>query len=249
VLAGARTAISITNHRNATNDDARIFGNQSGGIVVLHGLLGDGRPPVRTVNGTVDVRIDRNSIDATPLGNVAGSGTEAIVLGVFGGLDPITTGTSMEAVVTRNVLRGNGYTPTLAPLLVPFGVSAAATQNARFLAVSGIFGNQDGAFMRLRLEQANVNDLQYNLVLMPPVAAPQTPIFNQFDVASTANTNFGRPNLGLIPFFGAASGVYGFSPVGGPGNDFTNVGQSVLNGLINVVSPLTIAPPTFPPPP
>ncbi len=249
VIAGARTAISITNHRNATDEEARIFGNQSGGIVILHGLIGDGRPPVRTANGTVDVRIDRNVIDATPLGNAPGSGTEAIVLGVFGGLDPVNTGTSMEAVVTRNILRGNGYTPTLAPLLVPFGVSAAATQNVRFLAVSGIFGNQDGGFMRLRLEQANVNDLQYNLVLMPPVTVPQSPVFNQFDVASTASTNFGRANPGLVSFFGPASGVYGFSPVGGPGNDFTNLGQPNTVGLINVVAPLTIAPPTFPPPP
>jgi len=107
------------------------------------------------------------------------------------------------------------------------------------------------AFMRLKLEQLNVNDLQYNLVKLPPIPNTQQPnTGNLFDIANTAGSNVG---LGSGTF-GANTGVFGFVAVNGnTGNDF-GLGPLIPPGpapaiLITIVQPGTITPGPFPPPP
>jgi hypothetical protein len=244
IFSSTRTATSITNHRNALNDNPRIFNNPSGGIVILHAFTGGPVPQDRTT--VHDVRITNNSIS---------SPSEAIVLGVQGGsANPALGGGRMDALVTQNLLSGPGFGAVISPLLLPappFRALPAAgitTGNARFFAISaGV-----RSYMRLRLEQNNQNDLQYNLVNAGPfVSQAGNTDGSLFDVASTAGTNSGLTNPGLAPeFFGPNTGVYGFAvlnfPFGPEGADFD---PANTNFFINVVQPNNITPGPFPPPP
>jgi hypothetical protein len=158
-------------------------------------------------------------------------------------------------------LFGTGFTPVVGTFL--FGPPPPLTanrgiENARFLAISG------GArsYMRVRLEQNNVNDLQYNFVNAGPVVtAPGNTDGSLFDVASSAGTNQGLDNPALAaPFFGPNTGVYGFAnggtgiidsliappPSTAFGADFD---PAQTNLAINVVQPNLINPGPFPPPP
>jgi hypothetical protein len=166
----------------------------------------------------------------------------------------------MEAIVTQNLLSGPAFTPIVGAALfppLPPGFVNLGIQNARFLAVSG------GArsYMRVRLEQANVNDLQYNMLNAGPVVSqPGNTDGSLFDIASTAGTNSGFSNPALAgEFFGVNTGVYGFAnggtgiidPPGPPpsiafGADFDPANTNVQ---INVVQPNLIVPAPFPPPP
>jgi hypothetical protein len=251
VNSGVRTATSITNHRNVLNNQPRIFDNADAGVVLFSIYTAGTIPTDRTE--VHDVRINNNVIS---------SPSEAIVLLTLGG-DPVNgiAGGRMDAHVTQNLLVGPGFVPTVG--LALFGPPPALTanraiENARFLAISG------GArsFMRVKLEQNNVNDLQYNFVNAGPVVtAPGNTDGSLFDIASSATTNQGFSNPILAPeFFGPNTGVYGFAnggtgiidsliappPSTAFGADFDPTQSNIL---INVVFPPAITPGPFPPPP
>jgi hypothetical protein len=251
LLSAVRTTASITNHRNTLNNDPRIADNATTGIFAISSRTGGTIPADRTE--VFDLRISNNVIK---------SDSEAIVLLTLGGsATPPLAGGRMDAIVTQNVLFGTGFTPTVGTFLFgppPPGFANRGIENARFLAISG------GArsYMRLRLEQNNVNDLQYNLLNAGPVvSAPGNTDGSLFDVASSAGTNQGLDNPILAaPFFGPNTGVYGFAnggtgildlliappPSTAFGADF-DPGQTNL--AINVVIPTAIVPGPFPPPP
>jgi hypothetical protein len=251
LLSASRTSASITNHRNALNNDARIADNATAGILAVSSYTIGTVPTNR--NEVFDVRISNNVIK---------SDSEAIVLLALGGsANPAIGGGRMDAVVTQNVLFGTGFTPIVGTFLFgppPPLAANRAIENARFLAISGGVRSR----MRLRLEQNNVNDLQYNLVNAGPVvSAPGNTDGSLFDVASSAGTNQGLDNPILAaPFFGPNTGVYGFA------NGGVGIIDSLIDGIpstafgadfdpaqtnlaINVVLPGTIAPGPFPPPP
>jgi len=251
VTTGVRTATSITNHRNVLNNQPRIFDNADGGVLLFTAYTTGPLPQDRVE--VHDVRINNNVIS---------SPSEAIVLLTLGG-DPVNGigGGRMDAHVTQNLLIGPGFVPTVGLALFgppPVLTANRAIENARFLAISG------GArsYMRVKLEQNNVNDLQYNFVNAGPVVtAPGNVDGSLFDIASSATTNQGFSNPILAPeFFGPNTGVYGFAnggtgildslvappPSTAFGADFD---PAQTNLQINVVAPPAIAPGPFPPPP
>jgi hypothetical protein len=251
VNSGTRGALAITNHRNILNDNPRIVDNTNAGVVVVSAYTAG--PVAQDRAEVLDVRLHNNAID---------SQSEAVVLLTLGG-DPVNGigGGRMDAIVTQNLLTGTGFTPIVGTALFgppPPLFANRGIENARFLAISG------GArsYMRVRLEQNNVNDLQYNFLNAGPVVtAPGNVDGSLFDIASSAGTNQGFSNPILAAeFFGPNTGVYGFAnggvgildsliappPSTAFGADF-DPGQTNLQ--INVVQPNAIAPGPFPPPP
>jgi len=249
--SATRTIGKITNHRNALDDDPRIADNATAGIIVQQALTGGPVP-----------QIQANGFDILISNNVIRSDSEAIVLLAFGGsANPSLGGGRMDALVTQNTLFGANFSPIVGTLIFgppPPLTANRAIENARFLAVSGGVRS----YMRVRLEQNNVNDLQYNMVNAGPVVtAPGNTDGSLFDIASSAGTNQGFNNPILAaPFFGPNTGVYGFAnggtgildsliappPSTAFGADFD---PTQTNIVINVVNPPAINPGPFPPPP
>src|SRR5262249_36476166 len=130
IQSGVLTAASITNHRNALNDDPRITDNATTGIFLVSARTGP-TAPASPRTEVFDVRISNNAIK---------SDSEAVVLLTLGGSAiPALYGGRMDAIVTQNLLTGTGFTPIVGTFLfgAPPPLSAnRAIENARFLAIS-----------------------------------------------------------------------------------------------------------------